>query len=405
MAAILSRSWLQAIRPHQQPVPLDPWLLLGTGGLVMLGIIMVASSSLPVAQAAGAPFYYLTRHLVALGLGLILALLLYRADPARLEKYSPFFALAAFMLLLLPFIPGLGVRINGANRWIRLLITNFQVVEAVKLCLVVFLAGFCVRRAWELQNRLTGILKPLGVALLMVGALLMQPDFGGAVLVLTITIGMIWLAGASRVRLGLLAASLVPALLAIAWLEPYRIKRMVSFLDPWADPFKDGFQLTQALIAVGRGEWFGVGLGQSVQKLHYLPEAYTDFIVAVLAEELGFFGIALTVLLFAIVAGRCFMLGLEAVRREKFFLGYCGFGIGIWIAAQSLVSMGVNLGMLPTKGLTLPLISSGGSSAMLTLAALGLVFRISAELRRPGAAPVPGGPSGNAVANPIGATP
>lgn len=377
------RPWLMAFRPHETPVELDRWLLLAVGGLMMLGIIMVASSSLPIGQAMGSPFHYLSRHVIALGLGLVLAVLLYRVRPELLEKYSPYFAVAAIFCLLLPFVPGLGVRINGAQRWIKLGFTNFQMVETVKLMLVVFLAGYCARRVWDLQNRMVGILKPLGVSVLLVALLVLQPDFGGAVLVLTITVGMIWLAGASAIRLiGLGAGVLLPAMIALAVTEPYRLKRIVSFLDPWADPFRDGFQLTQALIAVGRGEWFGVGLGQSVQKLHYLPEAYTDFIVAVLAEELGFFGIALTLALFALLAGRCLMLGLEAVRRERYFLGYCSFGIGIWLAVQSLISIGVNFGVLPTKGLTLPLISSGGSSAMMSLAALGLVFRLSAELRR-----------------------
>lgn len=384
MAFALPRPLQMALRPHEQPVELDRWLLLASGGLLMLGVVMVASSSLPVGHALGSPFHYLVRHLVALSMGLALAWVCYRLDPQWLEKHSIWFAVGAFFLLLLPFVPGLGVRINGAQRWINLGLTNFQTAEAVKLLLVLFLAGYCVRRAWDLQTRMLGILKPLGVAVLLVAALMVQPDFGGAVLVLTITLGMILLAGASMPRLGSLAVGvLLPAMVALAFTEPYRIKRLVSFLNPWEKAFTDGFQLTQALIAVGRGEWTGVGLGQSVQKLHYLPEAYTDFVVAVLAEELGFVGITVLLLLFGVLAWRCLSLGLEAVRRDKTYLGYCAFGIGIWIATQAMVSIGVNFGVLPTKGLTLPLISSGGSSVMMTLAALGLVFRLSADLRRP----------------------
>ena len=217
--------------------------------------------------------------------------------------------------------------------------------------------------------------------------LLAQPDFGSATLLLAVTLGMVWLGGARLRNLGLLAAMAMPALAWAALFEDYRLKRLKSFLDPWADPFNDGFQLTQALIAIGRGEWFGVGLGASVQKLFYLPEAHTDFILAVIAEELGFAGIVLVLGLFAWLVGSGFRIGLRAMERGQRFAGYCAFGISLMMAFQALVSIGVNLGVLPTKGLTLPLISSGGSSVMMTCVAIGLLARVSYEVRAPKALP------------------
>jgi len=212
--------------------------------------------------------------------------------------------------------------------------------------------------------------------------LLAQPDFGSATLLMAVTIGMVWLGGARIRNLAMLGAVATPVLAAAAMSQDYRVKRMTSFLDPWADPFKDGFQLTQALIAIGRGEWFGVGLGASIQKLSYLPEAHTDFILAVIAEELGLAGIVLVLLLFAWLVGRGFMVGLRAIEQNQRFAGYCAFGVSLMLALQALVSIGVNLGVLPTKGLTLPLISSGGSSVMMTCAAIGLLIRVSYEVSR-----------------------
>jgi cell division protein FtsW len=226
------------------------------------------------------------------------------------------------------------------------------------------------------------MLKPVGVAGLLVLILLVQPDFGSAVLIAAITGGMVWLGGV-RVR-NLLAPALllVPVFGYAALSESYRVRRLTSFLDPWADPFNDGFQLTQALIAIGRGEWLGVGLGASIQKLFYLPEAHTDFIFAVMAEELGFAGICVVIALYVLLVGRAFLLGLRAVELRRHFAGYCAFGVALWISLQTLVSIGVNLGLLPTKGLTLPLISSGGSSVLMTCAAVGLLLRVSYELDR-----------------------
>jgi cell division protein FtsW len=248
--------------------------------------------------------------------------------------------------------------------------------------MIVYLASYLVRHREKVQGSFFGVIKPLGVALVIAGMLLVQPDFGSAALLLAVTLGMVWLGGARFSNLAALGTLAIPAIAWAAFSQDYRVKRLTSFLDPWADPFKDGFQLTQALIAIGRGEWFGVGLGSSVQKLFYLPEAHTDFILAVIAEELGFAGIVLVLALFGWLIGRGFQIGLRAVERGQRFAGYCAFGVSLMIALQALVSIGVNLGVLPTKGLTLPLISSGGSSVMMTCAAIGLLIRVGYEVAR-----------------------
>jgi cell division protein FtsW len=364
--------------PAARALPaLDGYLLTACAGLIALGLVMVASSSFAVAQDANmSPFYYLIRHVVALGIGLGLAVLLFRIPLEEIEKRSLPLFIFALGLLVLPWIPGLGVRVNGALRWIRLGITNFQVVETAKLLMVVYLAGYCVRQRQQLFEQWKGILKPLGMVGIMVLMLLPQPDFGSAVLILSVCFTLLWLAGARASYLTVLMVLGVLIMAAIAVSEPYRLQRFVGFLDPWKDPYASGFQLTQALIAIGRGNFFGVGLGESVQKLHYLPEAHSDFIVAVIAEELGFFGLILVIGLFCLFTWRAFELGARALQQGFAFAGFVAYGIALWFSMQAVVSIGVNLGLLPTKGLTLPLISSGGSSMMMTVAALGLLFNI-----------------------------
>ncbi|HEX3123645.1 MAG TPA: putative lipid II flippase FtsW [Rhodanobacteraceae bacterium] len=373
----------QAMRRDELPGRFDLGVIVAAGALASLGVIMVASSSIAIAdgQHVG-PFYYLTRHCVFLALGIGLGIVLTRIELAWFERNAFVLLLLAIIALLLVFVPGLGARVNGARRWIHVGLGTFQSVEAVKLMFIVYLASYLVRHRDNVQRSMFGVIKPLGVALILVGLLLMQPDFGSAALIIAVTVGMVWLGGARMRNLFYLA---IPAMPAIAWAamtSDYRVKRLTSFLNPWAHPFDDGFQLTQALIAIGRGEWLGVGLGGSVQKLFYLPEAHTDFILAVIAEELGLAGILIVLLLFGALVGRALMLGLRAVERGQRFAGYCAFGIGLWLGLQTLVSIGVNLGVLPTKGLTLPLISSGGSSVLMTCAAIGLLLRISFEVSR-----------------------
>ncbi|WP_300620507.1 putative lipid II flippase FtsW [Dokdonella sp.] len=373
----------QATRRSEARGQYDLGLVLAAVALASLGVVMVASSSIAIAdgQHVG-PFYYLTRHLVFLALGLAACVVAMRTELDWLERHAGKLLLVGIALLLLVFVPIIGVRINGARRWVRLGILGFQSVEAVKIFLVVYMASYLVRHRDNLQSSFLGVIKPLAIAGLLVVLLLAQPDFGSATLLMAVTLGMIWLGGAQMRYLAVLGMAAVPALAWVALSQDYRVKRLTSFLDPWADPFKDGFQLTQALIAIGRGEWLGVGLGGSVQKLFYLPEAHTDFILAVIAEELGFAGIVLVLGLFAWLVGRGFAIGLNAIERNMRFAGYVAFGLSLMIALQALVSIGVNLGVLPTKGLTLPLISSGGSSVMMTCAMIGLLIRVSYEVSR-----------------------
>ena len=373
----------QATRRDDSAGRYDPVIVLAALGLASLGVVMVASSSIAIAdgQHVG-PFYYLIRHLIFLALGLGVCGALMRVPLEWFERNAFVLLLFAVILLLLVFVPGIGMRINGARRWVRLGVVGFQSVEAVKLLFIFYLASYLVRQHNSVQARFFGVIKPVCVAVALVALLLLQPDFGSAALIIAVSIGMLWLGGARMRNLLYLAVPLMPAIAWAALTSDYRIKRLTSFLDPWQHPFDDGFQLTQALIAVGRGEWLGVGLGASVQKLFYLPEAHTDFILAVIAEELGFAGILLVLILFGVLVGRALTLGLRAVERGQRFAGFVAFGIGLCIGLQALVSIGVNLGVLPTKGLTLPLISSGGSSVLMTCAAIGLLLRVSFEVSR-----------------------
>ena len=361
----------------------DVALLLAALALAAFGVVMVASSSIAVAEGQGlGPFHYLKRHVVFLILGGGLAWLAARTEMSWIEEHSRVALFGGVVMLLLVFVPGIGMRVNGASRWINLGISGFQPIEAVKLLWVFYLSSYLVRQRMGVQTSMSGIFKPLMVAGLLGALLLAQPDFGSATLLISVTLGMIWLGGGRMRNLVVLGIAATPLLAMAAMSESYRLKRLTSFLDPWADPFNDGFQLTQALIAVGRGEWFGVGLGGSVQKLFYLPEAHTDFILAVIAEELGLAGLLLLIALFGWLAARGFALGLRAIERGMTFSGSVAFGITLMISLQALVSAGVNLGLLPTKGLTLPLISSGGSSVLMTCAAIGVLARISYELSR-----------------------
>lgn len=366
------------------PVPIraDAWVLLPALLLLSIGIIMVGSASIAVAEGQGAsPYHYLVRHLIFITAGVTLALSLKVIPIAFLERISRPMLAMSVLLLLLVLIPGIGHTVNGSTRWIRLGFVNFQVVEAVKLMVIIYLAGYLARKAQFIQTRFFDTLKPLIFAGLLSAILLIQPDMGSAAVITAIVAGMVWLAGAAWRHIFVLGMLTLPAF-AFAAMEPYRLRRIVSFMDPWADPYASGFQLTQALIAVGRGELFGVGIGASIQKLFYLPEAHTDFIFAVLAEEFGLFGVVAVLVLFLLLVTRIMIIGIMAHRNDKPFAGFIAYGIGLWLGLQAVVSVGVNLGVLPTKGLTLPLISSGGSSMLMTLAAIGIVLRIKYEMDR-----------------------
>ncbi len=373
----------QATKYQELGGRVDPIMLCAIGVLLALGLVMVASSSMSYAVMTGqGAFYYINRHLLFLAVGLGLAALALRTEIKQVEKYGYVFLGLCFLALFMVWIPGLGHSVNGARRWVRVGPLGFQAVEAVKLMFIVWLSSYLVRYRDQIGSSLKTLLKPLGIACALVFLLLLQPDFGSSALLLAITLCMVWLGGANQRHIVAPAIVMGIAMAFIAWMEPYRVKRLTSFLDPWADQFDSGFQLVQAFIAIGRGGLDGVGLGGSILKLDYLPEAHTDFIFSVFAEEFGFIGVCLLVLLFGILTWRAFRTGLGCLELNRPFAAYCAFGLGLWISIQATVSVGVNLGLLPTKGLTLPLISSGGSSLMMTCAAMGLLLRISYELDR-----------------------
>lgn len=357
----------------------DKWLLGAAVALASIGIVMVASSSIALTQS---PFYYLTRHLMFIGIGLVLAMVVMRIELRDIEKRNHILLLGCFALLAVVFIPGLGSSVNGARRWINLGVSKFQTVEAVKVLYIVWLSSYLVRFRDEVNATWQAMLKPVGVVGVLVCLLLLQPDFGSSTLLLGITTCMLVLGGAQMKRILLPALVMVIALGLLVYFEPYRMRRVTSFMDPWEDQLGSGYQLSNALMAIGRGEWIGVGLGASIQKLNYLPESHTDFIFSVIAEELGFVGVCGIISLYVLLVGRAFWLGMRCIEMRRHFAGYIAFGIGLWISLQTFVSIGVNLGMLPTKGLTLPLISSGGSSVMMTCVAMGLLLRVSYEYNR-----------------------
>ncbi|HLS06234.1 MAG TPA: putative lipid II flippase FtsW, partial [Wenzhouxiangella sp.] len=361
-------------------VGLDQGIVLATAGLLALGIVMVTSTSMVVAESYSlSRWHYLVRHLFYIGVGLGLAASLRFVSIAHIKRLSNLAFPGAVVLLLLPFVPGLGHKVNGAVRWIDIGVVRLQVVEPVKLLVILFMAAYLARRTAFQSARFAETLKPLLLVGLLAGIVLKHPDMGSAMVLAAIAGGMVWLAGAAWKHLFVLGLGSLP-LLTFAALEPYRFERVLTFVDPWADPYNNGFQLIQALIAVGRGQIGGVGLGASVQKLYYLPEAHTDFIFAVLAEELGLVGIVAVLAMFVLLIARMFAVGIRAQRQQRPFAAFVCWGVALWLGLQALVSMGVNLGMLPTNGLPLPLISAGGSSMAMTILAIGIVLRIQWEL-------------------------
>jgi len=357
--------------------------LLGVALVILLfGLVMLGSASISIAeQQTGKPFYYLWRQFGYASVGLFLATLVFAVPIAIWERIGPVLIVVSMFLLLLVFVPGLGHNVNGSTRWIAFAGLNVQVSEFVKLFCIIYLAGYLVRHTQLVRTELKGFIRPLLLLQVVVFLLLLEPDYGGAAVLLATAMGMMWLGGARFLQfamLGLLVA-VVLALLAVS--SPYRMERLTAFLNPWADPFNSGFQLTQALIAFGRGEWLGVGLGSSVQKMFYLPEAHTDFVFSVLGEELGLVGVIVTILLYTFLILRILRIGRHAEQRERLFHAYLSYGIALWLGLQAYINIGVNMGVLPTKGLTLPLMSYGGSSLVVMCLAISLVLRVDYEIR------------------------
>jgi cell division protein FtsW len=365
------------------PVHVDTVTLALAAAIVLLGLVMVTSASVSIAaQETGQPFYYLERQLLLTLIGAACAAVLFAIPTRVVERFSAALLALAIVLLLLVLVPGLGHAVNGSRRWLQVAGLNFQVSELSRVLVLLYVASYAVRRESELRESFLGLLKPLGLLTLAGILLLAEPDFGAATVLFAAGFALLFLAGARlRYVLAMTAIAAVGfAMLAVS--TSYRVRRLTTFLHPWADPYNSGFQLTQSLIAIGRGQWFGVGLGDSVQKLFYLPEAHTDFLFAVLAEELGLIGVALTLLLFVGLIWRSLRIARLAADAGLKFPAYLAAGFGLWVGIQTFINIGVNMGVLPTKGLTLPLMSYGRSSLIVALAWLGLLLRVYHEAMR-----------------------
>ena len=362
---------------------LDLPLLLSALVLLGIGLVMVASSSISIAERElSEPLYYFWRQLSYSVVGLIAGVIVFKIPLTYLQKAGPILIVIGMVLLLMVLIPGLGKEVNGSMRWLNLGVISLQVSEFVKLATVIYLAGYLVRHNEEVRTNLGGFLRPLILIFIISLLLIIEPDFGAVAVIAMTAMGMLWLGGASFFQFIFLMLTMVAVLSLVAISSPYRMERLTTFLNPWADPFNSGFQLTQALIAFGRGEWFGVGLGASVQKLFYLPEAHTDFVFAVLAEELGLFSVLVVIALFCFIVIRSLMIGRRAEKRERPFTAFLSYGLGIWLGLQAFIKIGVNMGVLPTKGLTLPLMSYGGSSLIIMCVVIAILLRADYETRQ-----------------------
>lgn len=359
----------------------DSTLLTVSIGLLLIGYVMVASASLHLGiKMTGNGMYYPIRQLAHIGLGVLLGAGIAAVPMQVWQEIGPRLFLVGVLLLIIVLIPGLGVKVNGSVRWLSLGGLRIQVSEVVKFFSVIYMAGYVTRYQQSVQNAAFGLLKPLGLFSVAGFLLLLEPDFGSTVVIIMIAMGVMFLAGARLSQFIVLLMVIGVLAMLLVYFSPYRLVRVTSFMDPWADPLKTGFQLVQALISFGRGEWLGVGLGSGVQKLFYLPEAHTDFLFSVIAEELGLVGVVTVIVLFAVLVWRTFAIGVAAEQAGQRFSAFIAYGLGIWFGFQSFVNMGVNMGMLPTKGLTLPLMSYGGGSMMTMCCAVGLLFRVHSEI-------------------------
>ncbi len=364
-------------------LPFDGPLLVSMLLLMLTALVMISSASMDVAaDKYSDPFFFIYRHGAFVLLSLVVAALIVRIPLSIWERYSVWLLFTGLGLLILVLIPGIGSEVNGSQRWIRLGSINLQASEVAKVCMVMFIAGYLVRRLHEVRSSWRGVIKPALPLAFYLFALYLEPDYGAIVVLTGTVLGMIFLGGMKPLQLITVALIVVSLVGVLAILQPYRMQRLQTFLDPWADPFGAGYQVSQAQIAFGRGEWFGTGLGNSVQKLFYLPEAHTDFVYSVLAEELGLIGALFVVVLYVVLIARIFLIGRRAEKQQRFFMSYLVYGFGFILAGQALINIGVNVGALPTKGLTLPLMSYGGSSLLVCSAMIAIVQRVDLELKR-----------------------
>jgi cell division protein FtsW len=365
---------------QREPLSFDLLLVSSVGAVILLGLVMVASSSITIAAEHGHPLKLFWRQFAYAACATAMMLLVACTPISVWRLLGPWLLLLGTGLLTLVLIPGIGREVNGSMRWLALGPVNLQPSELVKIFGVLYLAGYLVRRNDHVRTRSSGFFKPIALMSLIALLLLAEPDYGATVVLFATTLTMLFLGGVPFVSFSIWILAIVSVFGLMLIAAPYRVDRLLAFVNPWDDPFGSGFQLTQALIAIGRGEWFGVGLGQSVQKLHYLPEAHTDFLFAVLSEELGLLGAGVTIALFSFITWRAFQIGLRALRAGQPYAGYLAYGIGLLVGMQAYVNIGVNLGLLPTKGLTLPLMSYGGSSLVANAIGIGLLLRVAAEI-------------------------
>jgi cell division protein FtsW len=372
--------------PQRPPAEVDPVLLWSALGLLLFGLVMVYSASIATAEGSKfsghQPTYFLVRHAFFLVIGLIAGIVALQIPLRTWQQMAPWMFLVGAVLLVIVLIPFIGREINGARRWIPLGPVNVQPSEIMKLFVVLYAADYTMRKLAHMRSLMRGFL-PMAAVMVCIGALLLlEPDFGGLVVIIAIAMGILFLGGLNARLCVILLVVLAASLFVIIWVSPYRVIRFLIFLDPWKDPYGAGYQLTHALIAFGRGEWFGVGLGASVEKLFYLPETHTDFLFAVIGEELGFVGVLAVICLFALIVHRAFAIGRRALQMERLYGALVAQGVGLWIGVQALINMGVNLGALPTKGLTLPLMSFGGSGILANCVALAILLRVDWENRQ-----------------------
>lgn len=364
----------------------DQGLLWVTMILLGIGLVMVYSASIAIAEAdkvvGNNSSYYLVRQAIFIVISLCAAFVAFNIPLAWWQKMAPYLFLLGLALLVLVLIPGVGRVVGGSRRWLSLFVINLQPSEFMKLFAAMYVADYTVRKAAVMDSFKKGFLPMLFVMLLVGGLLLAEPDFGAFAVIAAISISILWLGGINGRIFGGLIVLLVIGFIFLIWSSPYRLERVIGFMDPWADPYGKGYQLSHALIAFGRGEWLGVGLGASVEKLLYLPEAHTDFLLAVIAEELGFAGVVTVVGLFTWIVLRAFGMAKEAIENERYFAALLAQGLGVWIGVQGIINMGVNMGLLPTKGLTLPLLSFGGSGILANCVAMAILLRIDFENRR-----------------------
>lgn len=363
--------------------PMDYWLLICALGLLAFGFIMVASASMSIAErCCNDPFFYIQRHAFAMSLALALGLITYKIPLETWERSGTWIFLGFVLVLILVLVPGIGRTVNGATRWIPLGPLNLQPSEFIKLFAIVYIAGYLVRHADSVANHISGFIRPMILVGIAAALILMQPDFGTTAVMLATVMGLLFIGGASVLPFALLLGVVAAGSVALVLFSPYRWARVTSFLDPWQDPFSSGYQLSQALIAFGRGEWFGVGLGNGIQKQFFLPEAHTDFLASVIGEEFGLLGIMALIAAFVFLCWRAFKIGLRAEALHKPFAAYVAQGIAMWLGLQAFINLGVNVGLLPTKGLTLPFLSYGSNSLMVGCMAIAFLMRIDINMRQ-----------------------